>query len=81
MRTFSNNYQHSCPKFATILSGISILEIMDLVLFISITKNKLHMNNLNQAELNVFVTSHKLFEPYISIGMFLSACKEMKTVR
>ena len=35
-----------CPKLANILSGISILEIMDLVPFISITRNKLHANNV-----------------------------------
>ena len=42
----SDNYRNSCPKFANILSGISILEIMDLVPFISIARNKLHANNV-----------------------------------
>ena len=79
----SDNYQHSCPKFANILSGISILEIMDLVPFISITRNKLHANNV---QLFTSPAYDYLWPPTSYLNLlsrlvyFLAAFKEMKTL-
>lgn len=79
----SDNYQHSCPKFANILSGISILEIMDLVPFISITRNKLHANNV---QLFTSPAYDYLWPPTSYLNLlsrlvyFLAPFKEMKTL-
>ena len=79
----SDNYQHSCPKFANILSGISILEIMDLVPFISIARNKLHANNV---QLFTSPAYDYLWPPTSYLNLlsrlvyFLAAFKEMKTL-
>ena len=79
----SDNYQHSCPKFANILSGISILEIMDLVPFISIARNKLHANNV---QLFTSPAYDYLWPPTSYLNLlsrlvyFLAPFKEMKTL-
>ena len=79
----SDNYRNSCPKFANILSGISILEIMDLVPFISITRNKLHANNV---QLFTSPAYDYLWPPTSYLNLlsrlvyFLAPFKEMKTL-
>ena len=82
-RFLSDNYRNSCPKFANILSGISILEIMDLVPFISITRNKLHANNV---QLFTSPAYDYLWPPTSYLNLlsrlvyFLAPFKEMKTL-
>ena len=79
----SDNYQHSCPKFANILSGISILEIRELVPFISISTKTLHMNHFQ-----LFTSSSLMYlwplTSYLNLlsrlVCFLSAFKEMKSL-
>ena len=79
----SDNYHHSCPKFANILSGISILEIRELVPFISISTKTLHMNHFQ-----LFTSSSLMYlwplTSYLNLlsrlVCFLSAFKEMKSL-
>ena len=68
---------------ANILSGISILEIMDLVPLISITRNKLHANNV---QLFTSPAYDYLWPPTSYLNLlsrlvyFLAPFKEMKTL-